>query len=560
MSEIVALEEDISQSPLYSEDLAPVPESERTWNTLNLAALWVGIAVCIPTYLLASYMIRSGLDWTEALTIIFLANLIVTLPLALNGHAGTRYGVPFPVLGRASFGTVGVHIPAIIRAMVACGWFGIQTWIGGLAIHAIGCTLLGIDVSPALTPGKFIGFGLFWLMNIYFIWQGTESIRWLETLAAPILLLIGLVLIVWGSLQGGGFASVLAQNDQLGRSTAVIDGSQLRLSPLTDISGHLKADQYRVGRSADLEDVPWRVLGTDQLSQSLDSSIPGRREGDAIFVQFSSGDVSSSVVEAIVPAPVTPRWKTWLFWLTAMVGFWATMSISIADITRYAQSQRKQIVGQLLGLPGTMLMYSFVGVFVTCAALVGFSDVLITDDAPWDPVSLLARFENPVVVIVAQFFMIIATLSTNIPANVIAPANAFANAMPRKLNFRLGGLITGLIGIVIMPWWLLDHISGLLIFVSGLLGPVLGVMLADYFLVRHCRLSLPDLFKTDGIYSYRNGFNPSAIYALVFGIALALSGYFIDALQLLYILSWFTGCISSMILYTLLMAREPRTG
>jgi len=561
MSEIVELKEDLSASPLYSEDLAPVPASGRTWNLWHIAAIWVGMAVCIPTYILASYMIKSGLDWTEALLIIFLANIIVTVPMALNGHAGTRYGVPFPVLGRASFGTMGVHAPSIVRALVACGWFGIQTWIGGLAIHAIGCALIGQPIEPGLTPGKFIGFGLFWLMNLYFIWKGTESIRWLESLAAPILVLIGVALIVWGAGKGGGFATVLAQSGQLEKPAAELDGrGGLVLRPLTDADGVIKAKEYRVAVNAPIESAQWRALTPDGLRIDLGAlSIAPLGDSPDVRVQFRDGEAQSSVITAAAASAPASKLSIWLFWLTAMVGFWATMSISIADITRFAHSQREQAVGQFLGLPGAMLLYSFVGVFVTCAALIGFSDILIADDAPWDPVSLLARFESPVVVIIAQFFMLIATLSTNIAANVIAPANAFSNAWPKRISFRAGGVIAGLIGIVIAPWWLLDHISNLLIFVSGFLGPVLGVMVADYFLVRRTRLSLPDLFKPDGAYQYFAGFNVNALVALAVGVAVALVGYVYEPLQWLYTLSWFTGCLASLFLYVLLMRGKGET-
>jgi NCS1 family nucleobase:cation symporter-1 len=237
-----------------------------------------------------------------------------------------------------------------------------------------------------------------------------------------------------------------------------------------------------------------------------------------------------------------------------MVGFWATMSISIADITRYASTQKDQVAGQFIGLPATMMLYSFVGIFVTCAAVINFKDVLIADDAPWDPVSLIAKFKNPVVVIIAQIFMLIATLSTNIAANVIAPSNAFSNLWPKKISFKAGGTITGIIGIVIAPWWLLNEISGFLILVSGLLGPVLGILIADYFLVRNKKLELAELFKEEGIYSYgKTGFNKAAMIALIVGVFAALIGLFVPALSFLYSLSWFTGFIISFGLYYILM-------
>ena len=563
---IVELKENVSDSPLYSPDLAPVPAAGRTWNLWNIAAIWVGMAVCIPTYLLASYMIKSGLGWFEALVIIFVANLIVTIPMILNGHAGVKYGIPFPVLGRASFGTAGVHAPSIVRGIVACGWFGIQTWIGGLAFYAIWCAATGAELQTGLSVGKFVGFLLFWLVNIFFIWRGTESIRWLENFAAPILILMGLFLIGWGVKGAGGFGVVLKQSQQMKHPAAVLataeNGSwQLQMHPLSHADGRLKANAFRAAVAGQpIQQQPWRLLSSDQLAISLTALFGA----DEIFlgeippqlkVQYQGPDGAvSSVVQAVVePKTTTPRWSTYLFWLTAMVGFWATMSISIADITRYAKTQREQIVGQFLGLPGTMLLYSFVGVFVTCAALIQFGDILIADDAPWDPVSLLGKFKSPAVVIVAQIFMLIATLSTNIAANVIAPANAFANAFPRKLSFRSGGVITGLIGIAICPWWLLDEISGLLIFVSGLLGPVLGVMLSDYLLVRRKQLALADLFKTEGIYRFSGGVNPAAMVSLAVGVLVALIGFWVPKLGMLYTMSWFTGFACAFTLYFFMM-------
>ena len=549
----------IRELPLYSEDLAPVALEHRTWNTWDLAAIWVGMAACIPTYILASYMLRDGLGAAEALGIILIANLIVTVPLALNGHAGVKYGLPFAVLGRACFGTLGVHIPAMVRALIACGWFGIQTWIGGLAIHAIACTLSGTAIEGGFTAGKFLSFAVSWSLTLLFVWRGTESIRRLERLAAPALLLVGLLLVAWGASQAGSFAEVLKQTEQLERPTAQLqrDG-RLALSPLQDLKGNFKADSYRLAAHSLLSQAPWHPL--PQAPVALNESDLGQ-VNDPILVQFRRGDTLSSPVSVAQSANEAPRFATWLFWLTAMVGFWATMSISIADITRFGRSQRAQVLGQSIGLPGTMLLYSFVSIFVTCAALIGFEDLLVAEDAPWDPVALLARFESPVVVVAAQLILFVATLTTNIAANVIAPANAFANLWPKKMSFRLGGLITGVIGVCIVPWLLFDRISDLLVFVSGLLGPVLGVMLADYYWIRRTRLSLRDLFDPQGCYAYWRGFNPASLAALSAGVLCALSGYFLDSLSWLYTASWFSGCLVSFTVYGFLMSatnKRPR--
>jgi len=553
------LREDHSDSPLYSEDLAPIPKEGRTWNTWHLAAIWVGMAVCIPTYLLASYMITQGMSWIEALVIIAIANLIITIPMVLNGHAGVKYGIPFPVIGRAAFGTKGIHIPAVVRAIIACGWFGIQTWIGGLACYAIYCAIVGTSPSPDLSFGKFVGFALFWLLNMYFIWRGTESIKWLEQWSAPILILMGLLLIAWGAIQAGGFGIVLKQSEQLEQPAAVFykdnaGKTMLDLNPIKDKFGKPKADQYQLTVNGKAGDWTGSAGSAIALPNNIDFDNP------AISVQVKNQKHTSSSVSASLKSTDEKTFgsKLWsyILWLTIMVGFWATMSISIADITRYAESQKSQVVGQFIGLPGTMMLYSFVGIFVTCAAVINFDDILVGNDAPWDPVSLLAKFSNPVVVVVAQIFMIIATLSTNIAANVIAPSNAFSNLLPKKISFKMGGLITGIIGIIICPWWLLNEISGILIFISGLLGPVLGIMLADYFAVRGRRLHLDELYKTNGAYQYTGGFNMAGMIALIIGVLVAISGYFIPALAPLYNLSWFSGFIVSFFLYWILMKRQ----
>tara|TARA_R110000868_G_scaffold383578_4_gene650605 strand:+ start:11780 stop:13552 length:1773 start_codon:yes stop_codon:yes gene_type:complete len=570
-TEIITLKEDVSSSTLYSDELAPVPESDRTWNTWHLASIWVGMAVCIPTYLMASYMIHAGLSWFEALIIISLANLIITVPMILNGHAGVKYGIPFPVLGRASFGTKGIHLASILRAVVACGWFGVQTWIGGLAIYAIFIVLTGGDSASGFSIGKFLSFIVFWFINIYFVWKGTESIKWLEEFSAPILLLIGVFLIGWGVTKADGFAIVLDQSKQLQHSTALLEerAGQLYLTidPLTDKTGStFKADEYQLIVSSESESIDqnWVPVATN-LSTNISTlaTVQEVQSGEkTLSVTFRKLNDDSPILSSAVALSLTDSGKTdvvekiWVYilWLTAMVGFWATMSLSIADITRFAKTQTSQVAGQFIGLPGTMILYSFVGIFVTCAAIINFDSILIGEDAPWDPVTLLSMFESSSVVIVSQVFMLIATLSTNIAANVIAPANVFSNLFPKKISFRMGGLITGFIGIVICPWLWLDDISTLLIFISGLLGPVLGIMLADYFVVRKKHIHLAELYKEKGLYSYKgSGFNPSAMIAFAAGTGLALIGYWVEALNFFYSLSWFTGFFLAFGLYYFLM-------
>src|SRR5271157_5997111 len=325
--------ETIRSSSLYNEDLAPISSSERSWGTYNYAALWIAMSVNIPTYMLASGMIAGGMSWKQALFTVFLGNVLVLVPMLLNAHAGARYGIPFPVFARASFGVLGANVPAILRALVACGWFGIQTWIGGQAINAI-----LVALSPGwqhFQYGPAICFGFFWLLNVLVILRGIETIRFLQGVSAPFLLLIGLALLLWAKGKAGGFGPMLAT--------------------------------------------------------------PSKFQSFGEFFRF------------FIPS------------LTGVVGFWATVSLNISDFTRYARSQRDQMLGQALGLPATMTFYSFIGIAVTSATLIIFGEAL------WDPVKVLARLGNPIAVVIAMLGLLMATLNVNVAANVVSPANDFSN-------------------------------------------------------------------------------------------------------------------------------------
>jgi len=460
------LKAELTHDPqLYNEDLAPIPLDRRTWGTYNYAALWVAMSVCIPTYMLASGLIAGGMSWWQAVGTILLGNLIVLIPMLLNAHAGAKYGIPFPVLVRASFGVKGANVPAVLRALVACGWFGIQTWIGGQAIFSM-LKILWPAIAGSAT-GPWICFFAFWLINMAVIWRGIETIKFLEGVSAPFMMIVGLVLLFWITGKAGGLGPVL--------------------------------------------------------------NAPSKFQTTAAFMKF------------FIPS------------LTGMVGFWATVALNIPDFTRYAKSQRAQAVGQALGLPAAMTIYSFIGVAVTSASVVIFGEPI------WDPVALLGRFNQPVVASFALVALLIATLNTNVAANVVSPSNDFSNLNPKRISFRTGGMITGVIGIMMMPWKLLGdfsaYIFGWLVGYSGLLGPIAGVMIADYFVVRSKQLDVDDLYRRNGQYEYEGGFNYKAIGALAFGIVIALIGLAVPPLRWLYDYAWFVGFLSSGALYTILMRR-----
>ncbi|HEV8381284.1 MAG TPA: NCS1 family nucleobase:cation symporter-1 [Gemmatimonadales bacterium] len=466
-----------ARTRLANEDLLPVPPERRTWNWWHIASLWIGMAICIPTYTLASGLVDQGWTWQAAVGAVVLGNLVVLLPIALNSHAGTRYGIPFPVLARASFGVLGANIPAILRGLVACGWFGIQTWIGGWAIYKlIEVIWPGIATLPQILPafvglntGEFLCFMLFWAMNVWIVLRGMDSIKFLETWGSPFLLAVGAALFIWAWVRAGGLSPMLA-------------------NPATSLA-----------------DVPTGGV-------------------------FGAG-------------------------LTSAVAFWGTMALSIPDFSRYARSQRDQIVGQAVGLPGTMALFAFIGAAVTNATVVIFGTRIA------DPVALLARIGGPFMIMLSMAGLIVATLTTNIAANIVAPANAFSNIAPHKISFKQGAGVTAIIGIVMMPWRLYNdaaaYVFTWLIGYGALLGPVAGIMIADYFVVRRGVVVVNDLYKRQGVYEYSRGFNWLAIIALVVGVAPSLPG-FIAALRGtpatgvfggIYNWAWFAGFGISAVIY-----------
>src|ERR1700732_3993662 len=467
----VSAAETVRASSLYNKDLAPVSPERRTWRTYNFAALWISMSVNIPTYMLASGMIAGGMNWKQALFTVFLGNVLVLIPMLLNAHAGAEYGIPFPVFARASFGVLGANVPAILRALVACGWFGIQTWIGGEAINA-----MIVALAPAwghFPYGAALCFFGFWLLNVAVILRGIETIRFLQGISAPFLLLIGFALLLWARDKAGGFGPMLAT--------------------------------------------------------------PSKFQTFSEFFRF------------FVPS------------LTGVVGFWATVSLNIPDFTRYARSQRDQVLGQALGLPATMTFYSFIGIAVTSATLIIFGQAL------WDPVAVLSRLGNPFAVVIAMLALLMATLNVNVAANVVSPANDFSNLSPRRISFRTGGLITCLVGILMQPWKLManygSYIFGWLVGYSGFLGPIAGVLICDYFLVRKKVLMTEDLYLRGGQYEYSRGFHWQAIAALAAGAAVSFIGLLLPSLRTLYNYAWFVGFAVSFFAYlTLMKVNQPQPG
>jgi len=491
----------LGETRLHNKDLAPVPLVKRTWTTYNYSALWVGMAINIPSWLLASGLVDQGMSWVQAILTIGVANVIVLVPMILISHAGTKYGIPYPVFARAAFGVFGANLPALIRAGVACGWFGIQTWIGGGAIFALVGALLGADggkwwteaASFPLLIGSahpwtlWLSFAVFWAINIVIVLRGMEAVKRFENWAAPFMIVVFLALLAYMVAKAGG------------------------LGPIVSEPG-------RLGWGADF----WKILP---------------------------------------PA------------LMGMIAFWSTLSLNMPDFTRFGRSQREQALGQAIGLPTTMTLFPLVGVLTTSAT------VIVYGKAIWDPVQLAAKLDNPIFIILAMFTLAIATLSTNIAANVVSPSYDFSNLWPSKISFRTGGLITGVIGILIFPWELLAN-SSLYIFTwlgtyGGATGAIAGVLIADYWLIRRTHLNLRDLYTASGIYRFASGWNWRAVVALLVGIVFAIGGSYstknakgdmtgpfpldgiIPMLKPLADYSWVVGLVVAFVVYFILAKALP---
>jgi len=469
----------IRNSPLYNEDLAPVPIARRNWTTYNYAALWISMAHCIPTYMLSSGLISAGMNWWQALITILLGNTIVLIPILLNSHPGTKYGIPFPVFARAAYGTYGSNLPALMRAIVACGWFGIQAWIGGEALNTFlgaiipgWANLLGGPVGGHLVS-EWLSFLLFWGLNIYIIYRGMDLLRKVENWAAPFVLIMTALLLGWAIWKAHGLGYLLTQQSHF----------------------HSLAE----------------------------------------------------------------FWPIFIISLTGMIGFWATLSLNMPDFTRFGHSQREQAIGQVVALPTTMTVFAAMSVVITSAALVIYPHMKM--DELWDPIKLVGQFHNVAVIAVSMFTVVVATLAVNIAANVVSPANDFANAFPKWISFRTGGLITGIVGIAMQPWRLLADPSGYifawLVGYSGGLGSIAGVLIADYWLVRKKKLELGDLYRQQGTYTYIGGWNWRAVIATALGCTLAWIGLVVPKLRPMYDYAWFVGFGSAAITYLLLMKIAP---
>lgn len=472
-----------------NDDLAPTKPSERRWHARNYAALWMGMSFSIPAYMLASSLIAGGLNWWQALLAVLIGNCIILVPMLLSSHAGTKYGIPFPVFARASFGMKGANIPAMVRALVACGWFGIQSWVGGQAIYQLlKLWVPGFTRLPAILPdwlglttGSAIAFLLFVAINIYIIYRGIDLMRKLLVVQSITMLVLSVLLIAWAAWALNGFHALAVHKSTL-----------------------------------------------------------------------------------TTPAQF---WGFFLPALTGIVGYFSTLCLNIPDFTRYAVSQRAQIIGQSISLPGSMVLITFIGVFVTTATSALFGGMV------WNPVDLAAHIQSPLIVSAAMIAVIFITLVANVAANLVSPANDISHLSPKHISFKMGGYITCVVGVLICPWKLIASPDGYIFTwltgTSGLLGAVVGIMLTDYYLLRKTLIDIDAIYRKESQFWYSSGFNSRALIALAIAVGINLPGFFVQIQLLsinlvsqwlvhLYSYAWFVSLfVASLVYYVLMKLFNP---
>lgn len=459
----------VKDPSLYNEDLAPLSRKKRNWTWLNYTTVWMGMVHNIVAYETAGSLLGLGMNVWQALGTVIFANIILILAMWLNSSSGAKYGVPFPVLIRASFGHHGAQLPIIIRAFVAIFWFAVQAYAGSKAVGAV----LGVLIPGwnSLSDINILGMGLndaiavalFWILHAVVISHGMERVKFFELWAGPLVIILGLGLVIWAIIVSKGLGPIFHEPSTL------------------------------------------------------------------------SG------------------WEFWkVFWIsvTGLVGTWATLILNIPDFTRFSRSQKDQIIGQGIGLPGTAIIFSIMSIITTSGTIIAFGRPI------WDPVELLQAFGNPIVLLLGAFTLLIATLSVNVAANVVSPAYDLVNLFPKNLNFIKAGMISIIAALFFMPWVWYNNagtIFSILGAIGGALGPVAGIMIADYHIVRRGEYDLDSFYRKDGKYAYKNGWNPKALLALVIGLIASFIGLMIPSLNYLYTFSWFLGIGTGFISYILLM-------
>lgn len=472
---------ELASSKYLNDDIKPASRSERTWSTYNIAMLWVGMVIAITSFSFSASLVALGLSPVAAIINVAIGNLIVLIPMQINSHAGTKYGIPFPVFSRLSFGQKGAHIPSMARSIVAAGWCSVQCWVGGAAVSSIiGVFFSGWDVEGT---GRFIGFGIFILIIMYLTLKGSEGIKWVQAIGSPILIMVVLGLAVWTIKTG----------------------------------------------------LDYDYSFMDLLSQPSDKGL--LIESGGYWIVFFSG-------------------------ITSNIAVWATLALNIPDLSRYAKGQKEQLKGQMLALPISMTVLAIIGAFFAEVTRVAFGT------AHHDPTIIMQWFESKIVIIIVALAVIIATITTNIAANVVAPANGFSNLSPKRISFRTGVIITCVLSIAYRPWWMFGSAGAWMFSFLGtvgmLLGPVAAILAADYMIIKKRRVDLKALYtEEENRYSYYKGFNLRAIAAWLIAVFVpSLHQFFgVGGAVMIWINanSYIFGFIVGFIAYVLLMKGDKQS-
>lgn len=472
--------QELAGSKYMNADLVPTSAAERTWSTYNIGMLWVGMVICITGFSYAAALIALGMAPIIALINVLIGNLIILIPMQLNSHAGTRYGIPFPVFSRITFGRVGAHLPSLTRAIVAAGWCAVQCWVGGAAFSSI----ISVFSSSWDTEGtgRFIGFGLFMIVTLILGLRGSEGIKWIEAIGSPVLIILCVGLLVW----------IITLGNDYGVSVA---------------------DMFLAGNN----------------EEALAAN------GGMAYV-FMAG-------------------------ITSNIAVWATLALNIPDFSRYAKSQKAQFRGQLYAMPTSVMALVIIGAMFAKVTEVAYGQ------AEFDPTVVLLHLNNKVVVVLASLGVIIGTLTTNMAANVVAPANGFANLAPKKISYKVGIIITCILCVVYRPWWMYGDAGAFMFSWLGtcgtILGPVAAILVADYFIVKKKRINVKALYdENNDTYEYNNGWNVRAIAAWVLGFLVPMLGKFGiggEVTKWLDANSYIVGFIIAFILYILFMKSEKKS-
>lgn len=460
----------------FNDDILPVNQEKRSWSIGNFATVWMGSVHNIPNYIAIGGLFALGLSVGQVFAAIMCASVIISAVMVLNGHAGSKYGLPFAMLIRSSFGTKGAMVPGVLRGVIAAiMWFGFQTYAGSQALSILIAKLwpsfltLGGDWNLlGLSLPALISFLLFWLFNVALIYGGMDFLGKFTNILSPLVYIVFGGMAIWAIKLAGGIGPILA---------------------------------------------------------------------------YTGTGVGGNPVVVFIAA------------ITAVIAAWAAPMVNVADFTRLAKSTKSQAIGQTVGLVVTYLLFAVASISIIVGSEIAFGTPI------WNVLDVVARFDSTFAIAISVLTLCLTTLSVNVTGNIVPAGYQLASLFPKKLTFKSGATIAAVIGVLVMPWKLMENATSIFTFlniISGLLAPIAGVMLAHYFVISKTELNLGELYSKNGKYNYKKGFNQNAIITLVVSGVLCLIGNFVPFFKPLYDMSWFVGIISAFILYSVLELRRSK--